>query len=94
MPIFSRICTHLLTRTQENKFEDAVLVKIANKWKILKHEKDDILDSTGLIGYIRNTVINTSTKMKILCFSFSFFFGGGGGYIYVMLTFKKQSKNF
>ena len=31
MPIFFAICTHLLTRTQEKRFEDVFLVKITNK---------------------------------------------------------------
>ena len=31
MPIFITNCTHLLTRTQANTFEDVLLVKIASK---------------------------------------------------------------
>ena len=36
MSIFFANCTHLLTRTQEKKFEDVFLVKIANKGTTLR----------------------------------------------------------
>ena len=36
MPILFANCTHLLTRTQEKKFEDVFLIKIANKGTTLR----------------------------------------------------------
>ena len=41
---FFRNCTHILARTQEKKFEDMFLIKIASKGTSLSRIVTDILD--------------------------------------------------
>ena len=43
MQVFFRNCTHILTRTQGEKFEDMLLVKVASKGTSLRNSMADTL---------------------------------------------------